>query len=539
MKRFRNLIAAAAAAALCISGGAGLTAGALSENAQYILGDFTGDGLVDVRDIILLQKYLLNGQEELQIQVDRVDMADLDRNDVIDIIDLGYLKRIVLGYAVPEWMLPAVPEPTEPEPTEPEPTEPEPSKLLPSVTDQFEMTTQTVGEARMLSVFVEFADVKYAGDVPSAETLNQELYGSGAASEPYESITKYYERASYGNLHITGDCAYYTCAGNMADYMIYDSDGDAVYETLVMEVMRGLDEQIDFADFDANGDGAIDFISFTVPMDNASYEEQQFWWACTSTWYINPFFQVDGKQIAQYIIMDELPYLDQMNRYKSTIVHEMGHSLGLPDYYVYGNGDHSSSSEGLIGNAGYERMDECIGDFCGFSKLMLGWLREDEVQWYTGSGEQSFVLGDASQTGSCLILPVSGGVGDTTSEYFLVEFLSYTGNNSEAQAYTWKNDSGVRIFHVDAELYTDAWFRTYFKYDSFGENYQGPDKWRVLRLANEGESKPLYHTGDTCGFGTVNFAGYDAAGGQTIDTGYTVQIGAMQDGTCTVTVKKD
>ena len=64
----------------------------------------------------------------------------------------------------------------------------------------------------------------------------------------------------------------------------------------------------------------------------------------------------------------------------------------------------------------------------------------------------------------------------------------------------------------------------------------GDDKIRVLRLVNDGGG--FYHTGDLIGFGTSNFAAYDANGDQTIDTGYTVNIGAASDGGYTVTVTR-
>lgn len=128
--------------------------------------------------------------------------------------------------------------------------------------------------------------------------------------------------------------------------------------------------------------------------------------------------------------------------------------------------------------------------------------------------------------------------GDLTSEYFIVEYLTPTSNNAQMQEYSWFPLNGARIFHVCADLFTDQWYRTNFTYDSFGENFLGYDRFRVLRLVNESENSDFYHTGDVCKFGTKNFAGYDANGYQTIDTGYTVTIGAMGNGSCEVIVDR-
>ena len=263
----KQLAAVTAAILLGLTGITNLPAAALSENENYYLGDLDGNNAVDVLDIIMLQKQLMN--LPVQLEVDRVDLADIDRNDEVDIFDLGYLKKLVLGTAKPEDFLPEPP--------------PEDTSLYDPVTDLFDMSTPSVGTAKMLSIFVDFADVKYSDQKLSVEALQQELFGTGQTAAPYESITAWYDRASYGNLRIEGDCAYYTCSGRMADYMYYDDEGTPLYETMIMEVLQGLDDQIDFSQYDANDDSYIDCISIAVPLDNASYEEEQFWWGCTAT----------------------------------------------------------------------------------------------------------------------------------------------------------------------------------------------------------------------------------------------------------------
>ena len=459
-----------------------------------IAGDVNADGVFGTLDLVTVQKWLVNARDAY--------LADWEAGDVvpdgmIDAFDLAKLKHMLLT--------PETPAPQ--------------GRMLPSVVEQFGTATPSTGDVKMLNVYVDFADAKYLDTAYSTDEIREELYGNGKTAAPYESVAAWYERASYGNLHVDGDVYHYTCKGNMADY----SQGEYQYETMVMEVLEGLDGQINYQDYDGNHDGVIDCIAFTVPLDNASDAMKKYWYGCTSTWYQNPGFTVDNMQIVSYIIMDVMPNADDMTYLKQTLIHEMGHSIGLPDYYKYGNDDY----EGLHGEAGFERMDDSIGDFCSFSKLMYGWLNDRQVQTYSGSGEQTFRLADASREGSCLVLPITGAEGDFTSEYFLIEAISLTGNNADMYTY----DSGVRIFHVQAEVNGTA-----FKYDNFSEYYMGDDKIRVLRLVNDGGG--FYHTGDTIGFGTSNFAAYDASGDQTIDTGYTVHIGAASDGGYTVTVTR-
>lgn len=535
MKLWGKLLAGASAVVLLgTMGVTPLTGAALSETARYYLGDITGDNLVDVRDIILVQKQLLG--LPVEIEVDRVDLADIDRNDVVDIYDLALLKRIVLGMDEAEYIAGPEPEPA----------------FIESTVKQFGEGMPNLGDCRMLSVFVEFADKKFSSEKLSPEALSDRLYGGSGSNQPYDSISGWYSRASYGNLNITGDAVYYTCSGNMADYMVRDQ-GTPLYETFAMEVLQGLDAQINFADYDADNDGVIDCLTLAVPLDNASQEEEEFWWGCTATWYENPYFQLDGKRISRYIIMDRSPYESKMSEYISIVVHEMGHCIGLPDYYIYADyysgESHWDSREGFLGDAGLERMDDCIGDFCSFSKLMLGWIQEGRDFWYTGEnftgkGTQTFTLDSISESGSFLILPIAAEQGNYTSEYFIVEYVTATGNNADLPDYCWVQNSGVRVFHVDAELYTDQWNRTNFKYENYSPYYEGPEKRCILRLVNEGEtyqdpSRSFYQPGDVCKFGTENFAGYDASGYPTVNTGYTITVNSFSQEGCSVTVTRE
>ncbi|MCR4644468.1 MAG: hypothetical protein K5695_03545 [Oscillospiraceae bacterium] len=536
MKGFkRRLTAVTAAFLLGITGITQLPAAALSENEHYYLGDISGNDLVDVQDIILLQKQLLG--LPVQLEVDRVDLADIDRNDVIDVFDLGYLKKLVLGTARPEDFLPEDPEPPQ-----------ESDYISPIVTD-FGWGMPTYGNVRVLTIFAEFSDVKFdRSTMLSAEAVQESLFGEGnEADYPFDSLTNWYDRASYGALHVTGDVVYYTCKGKMSDYSDYDDNGYPDYEPFVKEVLQGLDDQIDYRDYDSDHNGMIDCLCISVPADDLIYEGNEYWWSCTSTWYGDYSFDLDGEYINSYITTDDSPTADKLKGLKSTLTHEMGHAMGLTDYYLYGVDSHWDSSDGFEGEAGYERMDDSVGDLCSFSKIALGWMREDEAIWYdSGKGsEQTFELESISEKGNCLILPIDGENGDYTTEYFIVEYVTPTNNNVQLKDYCWYHDSGVRIFHADAELITDRWNSVYFKYDPLCPYYTCDGERRLLRLVNEGDTYAsfggkytFYQPGDVCKYGVKNFAGYDSGDKATLDTGYTVTVNRISNGKCSVTVTK-
>ena len=459
-----------------------------------VKGDVNADGSFDTNDIILMQNWLKGASDAY---ISDWEAGDLCEDGCLNIFDLCIMKHLLVV----------------------SPKADEGKLIAPSVT-QLSSPMPTTGNVRVLSLYIDFADTKYSEEDYSAGQIEKELFGDGDVPAPYESVSAWYERSSYGNLHIDGDVYCYTCRGSMEQY----SQGQHNYEPMIMEALQGLDDQINYGDYDSNHDGVIDCITFTVPLDNASDEMKKFWYAGTICWFYNSFFTVDGMRVYKYSILDVMPNAEDMLYLKQTMIHEMGHMLGLPDYYKYTD---DKDSEGLHGAAGDERMDDSIADFCGFSKLMYGWLKDTQVQHYKGDGVQSFMLDDASKTGSCLILPINSSPDNYTSEYFLIEYVTATENNADM----YENDSGVRIFHVRADQ-----FYGMFTYCNLSPFYKGDDKERVLRLVNDGGG--FYHSGDVALFGTPNFAAYDNNGDQTIDTGYTVWIGDLTDGKYSVTVMK-
>lgn len=447
------------------------------------ISDLNGDGIADIHDMIMLQDFLLGRIDNFEN-----DKVSLPENTIFPIVE------------------------------EAEDTE----ELIEAPVKLIDSATPSTGNVKMLAIYVDFADKTYSSEAYTNEQLKDELFGTGTTEFPYESLSAWFERSSYGNLHLDGDVCSFTCSGNMSEYQ---SGG---FEKMVMEVLSGLDNQIDYSDYDSDNDGVIDCISFTVPLEGADDETLRYWYGCTATWYENTYYSVDGMRLSNYIIMDVMPYASNMQYMKQTYIHEMGHSMGLPDYYKY----QSSDWEGLHGDAGYARMDDSIADFCGFSKLMYGWLKKSEIQTYTGGGTQSFELSDASGSGSCLILPISSSEDDYTSEYFFIEYITPSGNNSDM----YSSDSGIRIFHVQAEIHTNEWGDTSFKYENYSQYYAGDDNIRVLKLVNDNNG--FFHTGDIVSYGISNFAGYDSSGNQTIDTGYEITIGEFAGGKYNVTVNK-
>ena len=189
----------------------------------------------------------------------------------------------------------------------------------------------------------------------------------------------------------------------------------------------------------------IDATLFTVPTAAGDTD----WWPCAGA-FGDESYRVDGMAIGHIItgnaqIESETDY----KNFVSSYLHEMGHCMGLPDYYLYWGTD----SEGMHGAAGIELMDtDASSDFGAFSKLMLGWYQSDQIAVYDNTtGTQTFTLHNAqTQNGNCVIIPCGELDGQYFSEYFVIEYASAQANNSSLP--WWQTSgSGVRIYHINCK----------------------------------------------------------------------------------------
>ena len=74
-------------------------------SGSYTVGDVNSDGLIDVRDVVLLSRYIL-GLEDLSAE--QLTAADINGDGLIDVRDVALLSRHILGLA--EIVSPIAPE---------------------------------------------------------------------------------------------------------------------------------------------------------------------------------------------------------------------------------------------------------------------------------------------------------------------------------------------------------------------------------------------------------------------------------------------
>ena len=313
----------------------------------------------------------------------------------------------------------------------------------------------STGSPKVLVLLVDFAEYPRSTE-NTVSYVKRQMFGAGtAANKPYESLTNYYQRSSYGKLNIQGDVLGWYRAKYGRRY--YSSLGDgAGQEALIKEVIEYYDSLgQDFSQYDSDGDGAIDalFIKWTGPDRGWS----SFWWAYQTS-YASPDLVVDGKHVGSYVwSWIANPGYDGSTRYQPQVdIHETGHLLGLPDLYDYdGNKRNRLGPDGGVG--GLDMMDGNWGDHNAFSKAMLGWLTP-QVVGMRGSSSIRTLAPSGSSPDAVLIMPGADG-NNIFSEFFIAQYRK-RGVGNDPLDYP---ADGLTIWHVDATLTRNGYD---FRYDN-------------------------------------------------------------------------
>ena len=344
--------------------------------------------------------------------------------------------------------------------------------------------------------------VQFVGDTITQAQLNNlnAAFNGDSTDTGWESVSSYYQKASYGNLNLTFDIqSVYRAQYNSTYYANYKEkywqDGQQHTRTgeeiILTEALAYYESRLDLTKYDTNKDGAIDavYLIYSAPVD---YDQADFYWAYV-TWYYGEN-QYDGLDAYYYLFagfdfMDESTARDSGSGYgtiaglkinASTFIHETGHLLGLDDYYDYD--EDSGSNEGL---GGADMMDYTVGDHGVYSKIMLGWLKPTVVNQTTTVTIQS-----SCSNASAILIPLKFD-NSYFCEYLLIDLYSAQGLNalhaSAANSYLYGGASyGVRIYHVSSSInspYNNS-------YGSFTDHNNTDTKYALIKLVEaDGDKK--------------------------------------------------
>ncbi len=309
----------------------------------------------------------------------------------------------------------------------------------------------TTGTVRVLALLISFSD--YPG-VTDPAFFASGLFGDGVGGPPYDSLRNFYRRSSYDQLEIVGDVLGWYQAPYARSTVTESNTGRM---NLIKEALNFYEAQgHDFSQYDNDGDGAIDY--FCVFWTGPHGEWASFWWGYY-TWFSDSAYRLDGKRLGNYSWQWELRNYPSGTFSPSTIIHETGHALGVPDYYDY---DDAVGPRGGVGNL--DIMDG-TGDHNCFSKFMLDWITPTVVS----GGPQTVTLRASGLYSDALIFMPGAVPGRIFDEYFMVQNRMRSGNDTNL----FTGSDGLLVWHVDARL--DTWGGDFLYDNSYTEH-------KLLRL---------------------------------------------------------
>jgi len=313
------------------------------------------------------------------------------------------------------------------------------------------------GAVKTLTILIDFADHRAGDELPglAPQNLAQNVYGNGTeaaqAFVPYESLNAYYRRASENKVNVQGEVlGWYHFPKNRSDYEP-QSESDAAWNRalldVVAEALKSFDAEHDFAQYDNDHDEDIDLV--TVLYAGPATGWMSFWWAYRWEFFVAEADQtrLDGKRFRQFVFQ-YVSLRAGSDFDPRTLIHEMGHAFGLPDYYDYRPG---VGPDGGLG--GLDMMDANQGNHNGFSRWLLDWIQPEVIASAAPAAKTLVAAsGTVSGTKAMAVFPDLADSDAPSRELFLIENRFRTGN--DGQAARMPND-GLLIWHVDATPNSD------------------------------------------------------------------------------------
>ena len=309
----------------------------------------------------------------------------------------------------------------------------------------------TTGTVKVLALLISFSD--YPG-VTTPDYFTNRLFGDGGGGPPYDSLRDFYLRSSYDQLTIEGNVLGWYQTSYARSTV---TETDTGRQNLIKEALTYYDGQgHDFSQYDNDGDGAIDYLCVFWTGPHGEWAE--FWWGYY-TWFSDSTYRLDGKRLTNYSWQWELYNYPSGTFSPSTIIHETGHALGVPDYYDY---DDAIGPRGGVGNL--DIMDGS-GDHNCFSKFMLDWITPTVVS----TGAQAVTLRASGLYPDALLVMPGAVPGRIFDEYFMVQNRYRTGNDTGL----FTGSDGLVVWHVDSRL--NAWSSDFLYDNSYTDH-------KLLRL---------------------------------------------------------
>ena len=303
--------------------------------------------------------------------------------------------------------------------------------------------THFLGQKKALVILANFSDTKFkTADSLGVykRLLNEKGYNKGNFRG---SAADYFHDQSNGLFELEFDVVGpYTMPKNRSYYGSNDSDGnDRHPDEMVVEACKQADEEVNFADYDWDGDGEADqvFVVYAGQGEADGGSSTTIW---PHMYYLEATdmqITLDSTIINTYACSSELStsYSSTFLAGIGTFCHEFSHCMGFPDFYDTSySGWFGMDSFDLMNSGSYNGNGFCPPNYTAHEKMMCGWQEPivlaandtiiENLQSMSNHGETFIIYNEAHP-----------------DEYYMIENRQKTGWDTSYPA------RGLMITHVD------------------------------------------------------------------------------------------
>lgn len=295
------------------------------------------------------------------------------------------------------------------------------------------------GSPKIPVILVNYSDVKFKSSLGDPLTV----WRNQISAANKVSVFQYFKDQSFGQYTPQFDVyGPVNLANNRATYGGNDSSGnDKGVGQMVAEACTGANGDIDFSQYDNDGDGVCDVvIVLYAGVGEASSSVSNSVWPCQWDLYSSDYgsnLTLDGTTVSKFAVFNELNGSDTSQADGiGTMCHEFSHCIDLPDWYDvnyaghFGMGNWSLLDGGCYNNDGYT---PCA--YTAYEREFMGWYSIDTPQPGT-----TYTLDPITATDQSKAYKV---VNDANSnEYYILENIQQTGWNEYAP------NTGLLVTHV-------------------------------------------------------------------------------------------
>lgn len=328
------------------------------------------------------------------------------------------------------------------------------------------------GSPKLLIIPIWFSDSTDFILESKKETIRSDIEKTylGTNSETgWRSVKTFYEEESQGTMTLTGVVTDWYNVGVSYKTYANNSSGQSATTSLVTTASNayfGKSGSDSRSSFDTNNDGYLDgvMLIYAAPdyqsLENESYRNlwAYCYWVQQSGSVSNPKPNVFFWASYDFMYSSSKSYTQtgktsyghgdtsHCNVDAHTFIHEMGHVLGLEDYYDYSDASYEAAG-------GFSMQDYNVGGHDPYSVMAYGWADP-----YIPTKTMSITI-NSFQSSHDIILLANHTVNSVFDEYMLLELYTPTGLNQFDSQYQYggayplgPSTPGIRLWHIDARL---------------------------------------------------------------------------------------